>query len=373
MESKRLKKFFKLSLKLTGINFIAVKLLNYVIDSLLSRDPYLYRKIQKVYEQQYIQDLKNSFLHVGSSLNIDERVKVDKPHNVSLGNNVHIGEDCFFVATGGIIINDHCHLSRNVTIYSANHEYMGNAIPYDDKFVCAPVILGRGVWIGRNVNILPGVKIGNGAIIGMGTTVSKDVGDYEIVISSQQRSVKTRDEDKFKYLYKRKKFGDKDGFVLSNSQIQMFTQKLTNEGRQITFVACSDEALQKEFSALLKRNYDIEVSVSPKPYLYQMLEKHGEAIEDREEARRVLKEVFCELPTGTSKIYVEVAPYLDIAFNALSHMFLNLRLITISKGECGGLEVCYSRSIEEKTNVVVNNISQELKNMYKFISSDKEV
>ena len=44
-----------------------------------------------------------------------------------------------------------------------------------------PVVIGNDVWIGGRVIILPGVKIGDGAIIGAGSVVTKDVSEYDVV------------------------------------------------------------------------------------------------------------------------------------------------------------------------------------------------
>ena len=55
-----------------------------------------------------------------------------------------------------------------------------------------PVNIGNDVWIGARVTILPGVKIGNGAIIGAGSVVTKDVPDFAIVGGNPARVIKYR-------------------------------------------------------------------------------------------------------------------------------------------------------------------------------------
>jgi acetyltransferase-like isoleucine patch superfamily enzyme len=114
------------------------------------------------------------------------------PDKLKLGKHVQVGKSYYFACHGGISIGDYSHLSRNVTIYSRNHDVNSGALPYDDKFIFKKVEIGRYVWIGMNVNILPGVKIGDGAVIGMGTTVAKDVGRGEVVVGSPYRAIGAR-------------------------------------------------------------------------------------------------------------------------------------------------------------------------------------
>jgi virginiamycin A acetyltransferase len=53
-------------------------------------------------------------------------------------------------------------------------------------------IIGNDVWIGQNSVILPGVKIGDGAIIGMGSVVGSDVEPYTIVAGNPARMIRKR-------------------------------------------------------------------------------------------------------------------------------------------------------------------------------------
>lgn len=124
-------------------------------------------------------------------------ITVTDQSNLYLEKHTRIGKDCYFFSKGGIHIGEGSILSRNITIYTGNHDINGEEIPYNDKYVLKKVIIGKGVWIGMNVNITPGVVIGDGAIIGMGTTVSKNVDPYSIVVGAQQRVVGHRDRNCF--------------------------------------------------------------------------------------------------------------------------------------------------------------------------------
>lgn len=143
--------------------------------------------------------------HKGNNCLFHGFVDVRYPDKLILGNNIRIGSGSFFFALGGIKIGDNSQISRNVLIYSGNHNINGRAIPYDDSYILKPVIIGRSVWIGMNVMIVPGVTIGDGAVIGMGAIISKDVPKGAVVVGADQRVVKYRDMKDFE-------FKDKEGF-----------------------------------------------------------------------------------------------------------------------------------------------------------------
>ena len=70
-------------------------------------------------------------------------------------NNVHIGENAFIRAEGGLFIGENTHVSRNLMLYTVNHNYKGKNVPYDETVIKKPVHIEKNVWIGMNVNILP--------------------------------------------------------------------------------------------------------------------------------------------------------------------------------------------------------------------------
>lgn len=98
--------------------------------------------------------------------------------NTVFGKHVFVNAGCRFQDQGGITIGDACQIGHNVVIATLNHglapEERGNITP-------APVVLARNVWIGANATILPGVRIGENAIVAAGAVVTKDVPANTIV------------------------------------------------------------------------------------------------------------------------------------------------------------------------------------------------
>lgn len=104
---------------------------------------------------------------------------------------------------GGLKIGSGTILGPRVTIHTVNHRYEGaDYIPFDNHTYRQRVVIGENVWIGDKAMICPGVKIGNGAVIAMGSVVSKDIPDYSIAAGNPAKVKKMRNEGRYKHLEK---------------------------------------------------------------------------------------------------------------------------------------------------------------------------
>ncbi len=107
--------------------------------------------------------------------------------NITVGEHVFINACCKFQDQGGITIGDGCLIGHNVTIATLNHDInpdkRANILPQ-------PVIIGKNVWIGSDSTILPGVEIGDGAIIGAGSVVTKNVPSNTIAAGVPARIIR---------------------------------------------------------------------------------------------------------------------------------------------------------------------------------------
>ncbi|MDN6399827.1 MAG: sugar O-acetyltransferase [Brachybacterium sp.] len=121
---------------------------------------------------------------------IDESVTMFPPFTTDFGKNTHLGKrvflnaGCRFQDQGGIEIGDDCLIGHNTVIASLNHDLApsrrGDMHP-------GKVTVGRNVWIGANVTILPGVTIGDDAVIAAASVVTKDVPARALVVGSPGR------------------------------------------------------------------------------------------------------------------------------------------------------------------------------------------
>lgn len=111
---------------------------------------------------------------------------------VKIGKNVVILNGFQCMSAGGLTIEDDTMISLNCTIATNNHDFYERNI-----ITCKPVHIKRNVWIGVNVTILPGVTIGENAVVGAGAVVTKDVPDNAVVVGSPAKVIKYLDPNKF--------------------------------------------------------------------------------------------------------------------------------------------------------------------------------
>lgn len=125
---------------------------------------------------------------------LDEQTTVLPPLYIDYGKPVTIGKRCFiqqcctFFGRGGITIGNDVFIGPKVNLITINHD------PNPDNRSATygqPIIIEDKVWIGINSTILPGVRIGYGAIIGAGSVVTKNVPAMTVVAGNPARIIKT--------------------------------------------------------------------------------------------------------------------------------------------------------------------------------------
>ncbi len=112
---------------------------------------------------------KKSTLHTG--------VRVFDPRNIRVGEGTIIGYATFIDGRDKVTIGNHTDIASEVMIYSSEHDITAE----DFHATLAPVKIGDYVFIGPRSIILAGVTIGDGAIVGAGAVVTKDIEPYTIV------------------------------------------------------------------------------------------------------------------------------------------------------------------------------------------------
>lgn len=107
---------------------------------------------------------------------------------IHLGKNVFINHNCSFLDIGGITIEDDVQIGPSVKLTSENHPLD----PNDRKTVILqPILIKRNAWIGAGATILPGVTVGENAIVAAGAVVSRDVPPNTVVAGIPAKVVKT--------------------------------------------------------------------------------------------------------------------------------------------------------------------------------------
>ena len=94
------------------------------------------------------------------------------------GKNVFINSGCHFQDQGGITIGDGALIGHNVTLATLNHDFrVSDRASMHPK----PVHIGKNVWICDGAVIVPGITVGEGAIVAAGAVVIEDVPPYTVV------------------------------------------------------------------------------------------------------------------------------------------------------------------------------------------------
>lgn len=127
-------------------------------------------------------------IYPGATIRIDQGWMTTGTE-VSFGSGCHIYEP-----RAGLSIGDHCMIAGGVLICGVNHGFARRDIPMRHQDVDSQAItIGRDVWIGMGAIILPGVAIGDSAIVGAGSVVTDDVASGTIVSGVPARFAKRRE------------------------------------------------------------------------------------------------------------------------------------------------------------------------------------
>ena len=111
---------------------------------------------------------------------------------IKIGKNVFINSNLLAMARGGITIEDGAQIAANVQLLTNNHD------PYERQILlCKPILIKKGAWIGTGATIMPGVCIGEHAIVGAAAVVTKDVPDCAVVVGNPAKIIKTLDAENF--------------------------------------------------------------------------------------------------------------------------------------------------------------------------------
>lgn len=155
------------------------------------------------------------FLHLGKTCRIQSGCFIDVPgpHEMVLGDKVHINRGAYLGAFAPLRIGDRTDINRNASIDARGEVIIGcdvlvgpyaQIIAYQHTFVsperpinvqglvAGPITIGDDVWIGAGAIILAGVTIGNGSIVGAGAVVTRSCPPYSILGGVPARVIGTR-------------------------------------------------------------------------------------------------------------------------------------------------------------------------------------
>lgn len=114
---------------------------------------------------------------IGKNVRLHHGCEIRKPSRLKIGNNTIVGWRSVLDSRGGLEIGENVNISSEASIWTAQHD------PQSSEFgsVVAPVIIKDRAWISHRAIILPGITIGEGAVVAAGAVVTKDVAPYTMV------------------------------------------------------------------------------------------------------------------------------------------------------------------------------------------------
>lgn len=130
--------------------------------------------------------LRELFGSIGTGCEIEPPFRCDYGCFLSVGKGFFANFNCVILDCAPVTIGDHVLFGPGVQIYTAYHPL--EAQPRRDLLEAAkPISIGTNVWIGGNAIILPGVVIGDNAVVGAGSVVTKDVPPNVVVAGNPGR------------------------------------------------------------------------------------------------------------------------------------------------------------------------------------------
>jgi putative colanic acid biosynthesis acetyltransferase WcaF len=125
---------------------------------------------------------------IGKGVYIKPGLRVKFPWYLSVGDHSWLGEDVWIDNLAMVTIEAHCCLSQGVYLCTGNHDWAS----VNMRLFRRPITCHRGCWIGAKVTLCPGVIVGSGAIVTVGSVVTKNVPAMEIHSGVPAQYVKRR-------------------------------------------------------------------------------------------------------------------------------------------------------------------------------------
>ena len=133
---------------------------------------------------------------------VEPPFRCDYGSNIVIGGNFYANYDCVILDCALVTIGDNVLFGPGVHIYTAGHpahpEPRNAGIEY-----AAPVTIGSSVWLGGRAIVAPGVTIGDNAVIGAGSVVTRDVPPWTIAAGNPCRALRAVTDEDRKFYFRR--------------------------------------------------------------------------------------------------------------------------------------------------------------------------
>ena len=140
--------------------------------------------------------LRKLGLDIGENVSLFAGFHIRNPNGIKIGNGCSIGPKVLLDGRKGLVLGNNVTIAYEAIIWSLNHDY--NDLNF--KGEGEKVLIGDYAWICSRSIILPGVKIGKGAVVASGAIVTKNIGDYEIWGGVPAKLLGYREKKEYSYV-----------------------------------------------------------------------------------------------------------------------------------------------------------------------------
>jgi len=155
----------------------------------------IYNQVSKILKTLIMKRKTKNFSKIGINVVFEYSYnsKFYDSNNIVIGDHCYIGPETYWAAVGGIIIGNNVAFGPHTVIHTSNHRYEeATSLPFDGCSFLKSVVIEDNCWIGSHSKIVPGVTIGEGSVVAMGSVVTKDVPKYSIVGGNPAKVIKQR-------------------------------------------------------------------------------------------------------------------------------------------------------------------------------------
>lgn len=190
---------------------------------------------------KYFNFSKIKFRSIGKKCMIHPDCRISDPSKLIIGDNVFI-QNSILNTDGCMYIGNNSGIGQGCIIWTVEHEYRKTtSIPFSNNLIVKPVIINDNVWVGVGSIILPGVEIGEGAIVSAGSVVTKDVSPCSIVFGVPAKVIGHRDKNEYLKLKDQNAFVARDRidnyivpkFVIRRKNFYKIVQEFIDSGKMI--------------------------------------------------------------------------------------------------------------------------------------------
>ena len=147
-----------------------------------------YRNLLAVEPTVRIETGRGAVLRIGKAFRARRNVELNaRAGSLTIGRNVFLNSGCIITAREEISVGDGTIFGPNVIVYDHDHK-IGRGVVLDNQYICAPISIGKNVWIGAGTLILKGASVGDNCIVAAGRVVTGKIPADTVMMQKRTRT-----------------------------------------------------------------------------------------------------------------------------------------------------------------------------------------